>query len=318
MKRYISSGIFLSMHFDPMVRSPLTNSSNVALEREIDCETIIKIYKGVYKIDVARFFKGLTKVQLFRCLDTGYRFYYPFSVGGDSEFYEALQQLSWYYMDWKWEHEIARNLIKEGDKILEIGCGHGAFLKRISNEYKIKCVGLELNHSAILSGKQKGLMILNERIENHALQNPQTYDIVCVFQVVEHIADIKGFLEAAINALKSGGKLIISVPNNDSFIRYARASVLNMPPHHMGLWNRDSLAKLQDFFPLQLLEVHFEPLQPQHYSFYISVQLSRIFSRFIIVNKIIDRLLNPFASILLRSFSKKIIGHTVLVVYKKL
>ena len=306
------------MRFDTIVKSPLTNSFNIALEREIDCDIIIKIYKQVYKIDVTRFFKGLKKVKIFKCSDTGYRFYYPFHISGDSEFYEVLQQLSWYYMGWKWEHEVAKNLIQDGDKVLEIGCGHGAFLKRISDEHKIECVGLELNRSAILSGKQKGLKILNEKIENYALQNSQTYDIVFAFQIVEHIADIKRFLGASVDALKSSGKLVISVPNNDSFIRYANISVLNMPPHHMGLWNSDSLARLQNFFPLQLLEVHFEPLQPQHYNFYVSVQLSRILSRLIIVNKIINKLVNPFASILIRPFSTKIIGHTILAIYKKL
>ena len=47
----------------------------------------------------------------------------PPTLRGQSTFYEALQRYPWYYVPWKWEHEIAKSYLKDGDQVLEVGCG---------------------------------------------------------------------------------------------------------------------------------------------------------------------------------------------------
>ena len=39
---------------------------------------------------MTRYFDGLAMVQLRRCDDTGYRFFYPPSVAGEAEFYDMM------------------------------------------------------------------------------------------------------------------------------------------------------------------------------------------------------------------------------------
>lgn len=84
--------------------------------------------------------------------------------------------------------------------------------------------------------------------------------MVCTFQVLEHVYGVETFLTACCAALAPGGLLVISVPNNDSNIRYDKRNVLNMPPHHMGLWRAGSLASLVNHFPLVLEGIVKEPL----------------------------------------------------------
>ena len=304
------------------VHSPLTGLTNVVPEREIQCSFIIENYRKQLDVDVTRLFRNLESIQIYRCLDTGFRFYYPFNINGDSAFYEALQKHSWYYMDWKWEHEAASALIHEGDKVLEIGCARGGFLERMQQK-GIKCTGLELNESALKYGRSRGLEILNQSIQAHAKENSEQYDVVCSFQVLEHVASVKEFMQASIDALKPGGKLIASVPNNDSLIFRCNPDIaLNMPPHHMGLWDMNSLISLQKVFGTKLKRIEIEPLQSYHSGFAqepllkdLTLKASQKYGPLgrMIVNMVGRR----FMAYSVSKLSDYIIGHTILVQYDK-
>jgi 2-polyprenyl-3-methyl-5-hydroxy-6-metoxy-1,4-benzoquinol methylase len=144
--------------------------------------------------------------------------------------------------------------------ILDIGCGKGAFLKKVQDKVA-SCVGLEFNDQAIEKAKKSGLDVRKEMIEDHAAANPEHYDLICFFQVLEHINEVKSFLDAAIKALKPGGLLIIGVPNSDPWLlKYDKYHTLNLPPHHAGLWNKSVFQTFEQYFPLQLKSIGYEPL----------------------------------------------------------
>ena len=85
------------------------------------------------------------------------------------------------------------------------------------------------------------------------------FDTVCAFQVLEHVYDVKGFLNAALRLLKKGGKLMIGVPNNEPFIRrYEKYNAFNLPPHHVGLWNKAAFERLCPFFGIKLKEYEYD------------------------------------------------------------
>ena len=66
-------------------------------------------------------------------------------IVGDEKFYNALQKFQWYYQEEKSEFKFAKEFIKPNDKVLDIGCGKGAFAKLITcKEY----VGLDLSSKA--------------------------------------------------------------------------------------------------------------------------------------------------------------------------
>lgn len=95
--------------------------------------------------------------------------------------------------------------------------------------------------------------------------------MVCSFQVLEHIADVKSFIESSLKALKKGGRLVVAVPNNDVLFfkyrnlrfqnnHYLKTLLLNLPPHHMGLWNPRSIVNLASIYNLKLEALFKEPL----------------------------------------------------------
>src|ERR1700733_7007093 len=93
--------------------------------KTIPVDVIINSYKKEVGLDVATYFNGLTEISLYKCKQTGYRFYYPLNLAGDDKLYEYLQKFDWYYPTWKWEYIVADTLVSPGQKVLDIGCGYG-------------------------------------------------------------------------------------------------------------------------------------------------------------------------------------------------
>ena len=241
-------------------QSPLTASYHTALTDRFDKNDIIGLYRTQLDMDVSAFFSGFDQFYLYRCEETGYRFYHPKGMDGDGAFYANLQQRlgDGYYHDWKFENQLAYDLIEPAHRVLDIGCGIGKFLSRAKDKAQ-SVTGLELNQKAVEVCRGNGLDVYNEMIGEHAKHKPGYYDVVCMFQVLEHIYDVRTFLEESIAALKKGGKLVIGVPNNEPYFQgYDKYCTLNLPPHHMGLWNRSVFEKMAPMLNLRLLQVAYD------------------------------------------------------------
>jgi len=222
---------------------------------------IIHIYKDRYNVDVSSYFSGVEKLGVYRCKGTGVKFFYPQNIVGDASFYNALEmRIPGYYDEEKWEHKIALDWIKAGDRVLDIGCGRGAFLAKAKELRGAEVSGLESNGTASTFARERGIEIIDEFIEAHAAARPEYYDVVTAFQVLEHVPQPRSFLLACKAAAKKGGLVIIGVPNDDSFVGMNKEAVLNGPPHHLSMWNRESLTAVADEFGLELLKLDLEPL----------------------------------------------------------
>jgi 2-polyprenyl-3-methyl-5-hydroxy-6-metoxy-1,4-benzoquinol methylase len=248
---------------DPyQVKSPVTGEHGVKLFDTIAVKDIESLYLETTQTPVRRHFDSLNEIKVLECEKTGYRFYYPYEIAGDAEFYEQLQMVmdkrEMYYRPWGYDHQYAYDHIKPGTIVLDVGCGSGNFLKRIKEKTN-SVVGLEFNNAAIEKCKQQGFEVYPDTIQKHADDRPGYYDVVCLFQVLEHIADIKPFLEACLKTLKKGGKLIIGVPSNEPYLQgYNKYSTLNLPPHHMGLWNAVAFESIQALFNIKLVGKQYE------------------------------------------------------------
>ena len=138
--------------------------------------------------------------------------------------------------------------------------------------------GVEPNFPSGAHSMHAGSHILPENITQHAMTNSETYDVVCAFQVLEHIGDPQSFLTAALACLKPDGLLIIGVPNAESYITRIPNFVLNAPPHHMTWWNKAALCHLADYFKLSILELAHAPVESWETRLYWMQRISGMFS----------------------------------------
>jgi SAM-dependent methyltransferase len=308
---------------------PLTHSENVTLIEEIQVSDIAELYKNMYDCSVLPDFGLIQTIGFYYSTESHLKFFYPL-VTGSELFYEDLQKFDWYYTDDKEEFNIAQKYIKENDVILEIGCGKGAFAKKINAK---KYIGLEFNQKAITQATTNGIKVIQKSIQDHAKDHAMSYDIVCSFQVLEHVADINSFIESSIKCLKPGGLLIYSVPSADSYISKTTNCILNMPPHHVSWWSRKSLEYVGKLFNLDVVDIHQNKLEDIHKLPYISTLIATSIEHHIgagnkqkklidksIKHKIIGKISTLGGQLLKNGLSDTNVlppGHTITAIYRK-
>jgi len=257
-----------------MVLSPLTGSHKVDLVCKISTIEIIQEWKSRYEIDVSEEFGNINTIRLYRCQESKLNFFMPLSVAASDRLYQLLERFDWYYMEDKWEYEMALRDLHGYKRVLEVGCGKGAFIERLIERGKFDVLGIELNERAVSRALKKGLPVAKTEIDN--LNEPGNFDAVCMFQVLEHIPQPKRFIEKILQNLKTGGVMIFSVPNADSFLKDSKLNILDMPPHHMTRWSTHTISYLQHLFPVKILKVRKEPLAQYHANWYALVQLAKL------------------------------------------
>lgn len=294
------------------IKSPLTGGEAVLI-KEIPVDKVIALYQSSLYFDVRPFLDS-DRLQLYCCKETGYEFFEPSNVIGNPTFYEELYtDADWAYSDTKWEFNVAGQFVTPGDRVLDVGSGAGQFLASIHAEER---VGLETNKKG-REATPAGITALNEVVENHAASRAGYYDVVTAIQVLEHVYDVRAFLESCRELLKPDGTLVLSVPNNDGFVG-AQEIPLNMPPHHMGRWNRRSLSSITGLLNLELLAVEFEPLQEGDTAWYQSWMEQKYLPQSKVVKSLYYRLgISSGIRKWLVENRKTLMGHTILAAYRK-
>ena len=111
---------------------------------------------------------------------------------------------------------LIRKLTQKKGKILEIGSGHGFFLEMMRKS-GYKMTGIEISKEKRKFSKQvTAVKVLDVNI-NEEMPDVGNFDVIVMFQVLEHIIDPIGFLRNVRKILKSNGKIIVEVPNCDDF-----------------------------------------------------------------------------------------------------
>jgi SAM-dependent methyltransferase len=227
----------------------------------VTSEHIAAMYEVKCGVDVRRYFPTRS-LDLYECLTTGYRFWRPVGAAGNEEFYRELSA-AWadYYRDWRWEYGHLQKLTSASDALVEIGSGRGYFLRHIEGKVK-SSLGLELNREAI-ANKTCRSEVLPMTVEEFSADHGKRFDVVCSFQVLEHIPEPDSFLRACLDCLAPSGRLIVSTPNHQHVPFARREDAFDLPPHHMGHFSPRVFAKVAERYGLTLERVF---LQPQAFS----------------------------------------------------
>lgn len=193
-----------------------------------------------------------------RCRDCGFAFGFPF-IGGDEDFYAILHEQK-DYPAWRWDYDIAItraiNLF-DGGRILDIGAGVGMFLRRLGSEWEPHAV--EGSESTRRELEAAGVTVFRNLMEA-ARSEAGTFQVVTLFQVLEHVANFDPLLEECRQLLATGGRLIITVPDADAMIRQERLTGCpDMPPNHIGKWSPESLSRVLQRVGFQVSEPICEP-----------------------------------------------------------
>jgi 2-polyprenyl-3-methyl-5-hydroxy-6-metoxy-1,4-benzoquinol methylase len=103
-------------------------------------------------------------------------------------------------------------------RLLDVGCGSGDLLA-VWSVQQDSCVGVEPNRTVALTARERtGLDIRPGTLFDHAFA-PESFDVVTISHVLEHVPDARALLRRAAELLRPGGELLVWVPNFDSLFR---------------------------------------------------------------------------------------------------
>lgn len=152
-----------------------------------------------------------------------------------------------------------------GKHVLDYGCGTGEFVDYLCKK-EFDAFGFEPNHTAFqLAEKKQPGRIFNS---SEFLQN-QKFDVITLWHVLEHIPDLFEKIDLLKTALSPGGKMLIAVPNYESYdSRYYKShwAALDVP-RHLWHFNKKSMQKIFGNFGMIIENVY-----PMYFdAFYVSM-----------------------------------------------
>ena len=107
--------------------------------------------------------------------------------------------------------------MKEGNKLLDVGCGRGDFLKGFKDiSLEVYGLDIEKSNTKILEGLE--VRYSNLEKELFPFEN-QTFDVVFSKSVIEHLFNPDNFIKECHRVLKPGGRIIIMTPDWSSLMK---------------------------------------------------------------------------------------------------
>jgi ubiquinone/menaquinone biosynthesis C-methylase UbiE len=99
----------------------------------------------------------------------------------------------------------------EGKRILDVGCGVGAFIRRL-REFSTRIAGVDVDRARVTEGGRE-VSGLGLAVGEHLPFADNTFDVVLLHEVLEHVTDDQGTLRETRRVLQPGGKAVIFCPN---------------------------------------------------------------------------------------------------------
>ena len=163
--------------------------------------------------------------------------------------------------------KIATSYQQSAVSILDIGCGVGDFLL-YAKEKGCNVTGIEPSEDARKIAEKK----LDCKISSpEELQNipDNSFDIITMWHVLEHVADLKTEIHHLQRILKKDGRLVLALPNYKSYDAeyYKDKWAAYDVPRHLSHFSQTSIKNIFKETNLQLIDI--KPLKWD--SFYISM-----------------------------------------------
>lgn len=164
-----------------------------------------------------------------------------------------------------------------GRRVLDIGCGNGAFLLAAREAGWQPC-GLDDSDTARELLMRVGIDVVVADTAEFLRQHPASFDLIHMNHSLEHIPQASETVIAARAALAPGGLLYVEVPNEfDNLVyralaligrKHARGSIFgrsrpqSQPSPHLYFFNKQSLARLAERAGFASFEVHARRREP--------------------------------------------------------
>ena len=174
---------------------------------------------------------------------------------------------------------IEENTGLRSGKLLDVGTGTGYFAAEMkARGWDVSVV--EKNDSARRFAEKNFQLTafpsIDDFVKKHAPEHPETFDVITLWHVLEHIENLNDTAYQLVTLLKTGGKLVIAVPNCNSYdaLKYGNLWAAYDVPRHLWHFRKEQIEILAGIHGLYMTDVKKMPFD----AFYISM-MSEKYSR---------------------------------------
>lgn len=232
----------------------------------------MKTQVGMHKGNIVSTVNGVDVIECDLC---GFKHVHPYPAAEklkqfyEEEFYQAEKanylknsekDIEWKQIEFAKRFSIAEGHVPSSSilRALDIGSGPGEFVA-LGKQKGWDVVGVEPSPVAARYATELGLNIINDFFGEDLLPQLGQFDFIHMSEVLEHIPNPREILDLAIQVLKPGGVLCVSVPNDYSAIQGALVSAgasewWVVPDHHLNYFDFETLERLIQKVGLRLLE----------------------------------------------------------------
>lgn len=108
--------------------------------------------------------------------------------------------------------EAVSPYLAEATTLMEVGASSGQFLANIKDRVA-RADAIELDRACCAFMQEELGIRADSEFLRESVFADETYDVVCSFQVMEHVADPVAFLRELHQSAKKGGTIFVEVPN---------------------------------------------------------------------------------------------------------
>ena len=138
---------------------------------------------------------------------------------------------------------VTKNVeLSEGMAVLEMGCGTGTILYRLSQKCSISGYGVDVEEKMLEQARKKcpDMQIINCSCDDTPFED-SSFDIIVACMAYHHFPDKDGFSKECARLLKKGGRLYIADPKLPLPIRKVINTALDIHKVHGRIYTADEV-----------------------------------------------------------------------------
>lgn len=173
--------------------------------------------------------------------------------------YEAEKQALQY--NFRKRLATLRQLAPRARRLLEIGSAYGYFLELACTEYQVE--GIEISeYAAAYARNRVGVNVLCADFLHLPDRPTSEFDIICFWDVLEHLAQPDAYLHKANRWLGPGGVVALTTGDVSSWVARLRGRAwrLMRPPWHLYYFSPETIRRLLHRTGFELIHLSHPPV----------------------------------------------------------
>ncbi|MHB8910146.1 MAG: class I SAM-dependent methyltransferase [Syntrophales bacterium] len=157
----------------------------------------------------------------------------------------AVYASRWAELRKRYAYIVRIKQFKKEGALLDVGCNIGTFMK-VARDEGFAVTGVEMNAGCAAYGREWFSLDIRSSSLDDAAFPAGTFDVVTMFDVLEHVQDPCALVSEVSRALKPDGLLVVQSPNLTSFMAWLLKENWNWltPQDHLYHFTPGALSRL--------------------------------------------------------------------------